>query len=358
MLKLWKREKTWWARGWINGTYVRRTTGWPVKDKDTKDRAGRRVAEIDREEREQQAGWKPTTITLREYWTKVYEKTYTRHKRAGRLDRQMMAHALPEIGDVPMSKLTVSACHAYLNERRQAFAANPGRKTPKVIAEGTVQREHSFLAAVFERAKVDKLIAVNPWRGIKRTPYAVRVRLVDAELQAELLRRLSPEFGRWLLFMLGTGLRLAECIGIDPDTDLDLIQRRVTVTGKGQKTRTVPIPAALVPVLKEQLKVSERLWPQSPATLRAVLSDACRGVEPSPDGTRPQWSRKAQAALPKISPHDLRHTFGHRWLKGGGDLYTLAKILGHSDIKTTQRHYAHLLTEDIGAKADLVELGL
>ena len=355
---MWNRDKKgiWWVRGWIDGEYVRRTTGWPVKDRDTKQRAERRAAEIDKEVRDQRDGWAASTITLRQYWEKTYRPVYTERKRRPRLDKQMMAHALPKIGDIPMAKLTQSACQRYLNERRQAFSANASHKRPKVIAEGTVLREHSFLAAVFERALVDKHIAVNPWRGIKRTPYAVRVRLVDAEMQAELLRRLSPQFQRWLLFMLGTGLRLAECIGIDPATDLDLVQRRVTVTGKGQKTRTVPIPAVLVPVLKAQLKAEGRLWPQDPSTLRAVLTDACAAIQPGRHAN--QFNVGPRPALATISPHDLRHTFGHRWLKGGGDIYTLSKILGHADIKTTSKHYAHLLTEDIGAKADQVDLGV
>ena len=65
-----------------------------------------------------------------------------------------------------------------------------------------------------------------------------------------------------------------------------------------------------------------------------------------------------RTALPHLSPHDLRHTYGHRWLVGGGDIYTLSRILGHTSVKVTEDHYAYLLKEDLRAKADRVDLGL
>jgi hypothetical protein len=55
----------------------------------------------------------------------------------------------------------------------------------------------------------------------------------------------------------------------------------------------------------------------------------------------------ARTALPHLSPHDLRHTYRHRWLVGGGDIYTLSRILGHASVKVTDQHYAYLLKEDI-----------
>jgi integrase len=70
--------------------------------------------------------------------------------------------------------------------------------------------------------------------------------------------------------------------------------------------------------------------------------------------------------LPRCQPaqrcHMYRHTRSgirlHRWLVGGGDVFTLSKILGHASVAVTEKHYAHLLRENIQAKADLVDLGL
>jgi len=46
----------------------------------------------------------------------------------------------------------------------------------------------------------------------------------------------------------------------------------------------------------------------------------------------------------------MRHTFGHRFLVKGGDIYELSKILGHSSVAVTERHYAYLRREDVAAK--------
>jgi len=130
-----------------------------------------------------------------------------------------------------------------------------------------------------------------------------------------------------------------------------LSERWVRVTGKFGKTREVPLPAALIPLIEQQLAADGHLWTQNPQRLREVLADACTQRTNKQGGiTRP--------ALQHLSPHALRHTFGWRWLKAGGDIYTLSKILGHTSVAVTEKHYAHLLKEDLRTKADLIDLGL
>jgi integrase len=350
------RNGVWYFRKQIGKRLYRESTGYPVGTKVSRENALRKAAEIEVAIRAGRHGYTKAAPTVKTYWEKTYEPTYTQQKRAGRLDRQMMAHALPHLGAIQIDAVTPSMAEAYLQMRRQATAANPRRKTVKGISEGTVQRERSFLRAFFERARKDGWLTVNPFAGIKAIPYDVRERLLTDDEQAELLSRLSPKYQRFVLFLLGTGLRLEECRGIVPARDLDLQLRRVTVTGKFGKTRTVPLPAELIPTIEAQVK--EGWWTANQQRLRDVLTTACKGVEPSPAGTRPQWQRKAQAAIPPLSPHVFRHTFGWRWLKGGGDIYTLSKVLGHATVAVTERHYAHLLAEDIQVKADRVDLGL
>lgn len=355
-----KRKDVWYAVGRINGKLHRVSTNFRgPRGSEAHKLALRRKAEIENDIRADVFGWLPPDVpTVAEYWTQVYRPTYTVKKRAPRQDSRVMLHALPLLGPMRLDEVTTSDCEAYLNVRRQQPCANPGRKKAKIVSEGTVQRERSFLATLFRRAVDDGLIDKNPWKPVKAAGYDVRDRVVTADEQRELLSRLSPRFQRFVLFLIGTGVRLDECRGINPATDLNLEARRVRVTGKFGKTRDVPIPSALVPVIKKQLRADGELWTQNPQRLRAVLAKACRGVEPSGDGTRVQWQRKAQAAIPHISPHALRHTFGHRWLKGGGDIYALSRILGHASVAVTEKHYAHLLTEDLRAKMDAVDLGL
>lgn len=59
-----------------------------------------------------------------------------------------------------------------------------------------------------------------------------------------------------------------------------------------------------------------------------------------------------------ISPHRMRHTFATRYLQGGGDIYVLSKILGHSSVAVTEKVYAHLLAADLLSRSRHVQLGL
>ena len=60
--------------------------------------------------------------------------------------------------------------------------------------------------------------------------------------------------------------------------------------------------------------------------------------------------------IPHLSPHTLRHTFATRFLQAGGDIYVLSKLLGHSSVSVTERHYAHVVDADIIARARQIRL--
>lgn len=78
---------------------------------------------------------------------------------------------------------------------------------------------------------------------------------------------------------------------------------------------------------------SKALWPQHEARIREVFAKAAE-----------------RAKVQHLSPHDLRHSFGHRWLVKGGDIYVLSRILGHSSVAVTSKHYAALLQTDLEDK--------
>lgn len=336
-----KRGNIWYLRTKIKGKPYMLTTGFPVSTKKTKEAAERRAADLIVEIRSGELGWKSTVPTLKAWWL-TYQKTYSSQKSAPERDDQVMAHALPFFGgDVSLDKVKKSDCMGYLNKRRGDVQANPGRKTPGTISEDTVQRERSFLQALWNQAIEDGHEITNPWKGIERKQYSVRDRLLTADEQTKLLAVLSIRFQRFLLFLLGTGVRLNEVRTIDPARDLNLTQRFVTVTGKFNKTRHVPIPAELLPLIKEQLQEDGELWKQNPQRLREVLGAAAK-----------------KAKIAHLGPHTMRHTFGWRYLTGGGDIYTLSKLLGHASVAVTERHYAHLLKTDVQDKADLVDMGI
>lgn len=328
-----RRGDVWYLRVMIDGKQFERST--QLKDLRL---AKRRAAEIENDIRSGLFGWKMKECPTFSQWWTIYEKTYAPLKRpkTQARDRGTIAHAMPVFGAKRLDAIKQSDCEAYLQARRQSTAANPRRKTTaKVIAEGTVQRERRFLQAVFQKAVDDGVIEKNPWSGIKGKRDTVRVRLLTVDDEAKLIAALSPRFQRFVQFLLQTGLRLDECRGINVDTDIR--DGHVTVLGKGRKLRDVPLTTAAQTIIADQLAADGKLWTQNPQRLREVLAEGAQ-----------------RAKINHLSPHDLRHTFGHRWLVAGGDIYVLSKLLGHASIAVTQSHYAHLLKEDIAAKVKAV----
>lgn len=346
-MQLKERGGIYYAVGKISGTLYRVSTQFRVGGRDAQTAARRRMAEIEVEIRGGQHGWVKYSPTVSEWWD-TYKATTMKRKSPSTQRRDtgtMVREFLPLFGSTKLSGIKKSDCLKYLEDRRGMLRANPGHKSPVQISEGTVQRERRFLQAFFEEAIENGHIDKNPWRGIERIADQVRERLLGEDEQRELLTRLSPRFQRFVLFLLGTGVRIEECRGINPKTDINWQQRLVKVTGKGSKTRLVPLTSAVVQVLKDQLAEDGKLWQQNQQRFRAVLTKACA-------------AREGREEIPHLSPHVLRHTFGWRYLRGGGDIYSLSKILGHASVVVTEKHYAQLLKEDLVAKIDRVDFGL
>jgi integrase/recombinase XerC len=140
--------------------------------------------------------------------------------------------------------------------------------------------------------------------------------------------------------LYSSGLRLAELVALDADGDrLDLRQGEVTVTGKGSKTRTVPVGAKARDALREWLEVRA----QVAAPREKALFVGARGkrISPAVVGARlAAWSR-ASGIGQRVHPHMLRHSFASHVLQSSQDLRAVQEMLGHSSISTTQI-YTHL----------------
>lgn len=128
-----------------------------------------------------------------------------------------------------------------------------------------------------------------------------------------------------------TGIRLQELKNLRLHS-VDLQQGILcVVAGKGSKDRIVPLHPQLVEILREYLKDRDRLKKCSPYFFVALRSDDRMGDLVI---TRLIQRIREKSGI-YFYPHLLRHTFATLMLEGGCDLFTLSKMLGHSDIKTT-----------------------
>ncbi|OOG23361.1 tyrosine recombinase XerC [Thioalkalivibrio denitrificans] len=135
-----------------------------------------------------------------------------------------------------------------------------------------------------------------------------------------------------------SGLRLAELVGLDV-TDVDLADRQLRVTGKGRKSRDLPVGRHAVAALNDWLALRADLAkPDEPA-----LFVSRRGERLGARAVQARLSRHAvvQGLDRRVHPHLLRHSFASHLLESSGDLRAVQELLGHADISTTQV-YTHL----------------
>ena len=151
-----------------------------------------------------------------------------------------------------------------------------------------------------------------------------------------------------LELLYATGIRVSELTGLEL-ANINKSQRTIRVTGKGDKQRVVPygIPAGLA--LEEYLEKGRPALvnPEKPALNRVFLG--AKGGALDTRIVRGMLHRlTAQAGVPDLGPHGLRHTAATHLLDGGADLRSVQEILGHASLATTQR-YTHLSMDKLRA---------
>ncbi|MGH8687377.1 MAG: tyrosine recombinase XerC [Burkholderiales bacterium] len=193
-----------------------------------------------------------------------------------------------------------------------------------------------------------KHFASNPVEGV-RPPKAGR-RLPKALSVEEMQRLLEPQAGEgapiavrdraMFELMYSSGLRLAELVQLDlGDGRLDLREAQVTVTGKGSKTRTVPVGARAREALGAWIALRAQLAREG----EKALFVGARGERIAPGVVQSRLRRLArrQGVAGKLHPHMLRHSFASHVLQSSQDLRAVQEMLGHASIATTQV-YTHL----------------
>jgi len=185
---------------------------------------------------------------------------------------------------------------------------------------------------------------VNPCAGVK-PPRAAR-KLPEVLSPDEAVRLVSLEDGSDLglrdraLFELAysCGLRVSELTGLDVDA-VDAATGEARVTGKGSKTRIVPVGAPALAAIAAWLPVRTRL--AKPGESALFVGAAGRRLAPREVQRRiKRWAAAAGLAV-DVHPHMLRHSFASHVLQSSGDLRAVQEMLGHASIASTQV-YTHL----------------
>jgi integrase/recombinase XerC len=141
-----------------------------------------------------------------------------------------------------------------------------------------------------------------------------------------------------LELMYSSGLRLNELVSLDT-SDMDLEERMLRVTGKGNKTRLVPIGRKAIRAMQAWLQLRAAQLAEGVTAVFTGRTGQRLGVRAVQQRVRRYARRRG---LPgDLHPHTLRHSFASHLLESSGDLRAVQELLGHADISTTQI-YTHL----------------
>lgn len=142
--------------------------------------------------------------------------------------------------------------------------------------------------------------------------------------------------------LLGTGIRVSECVGLDLD-DLDFENSRLKIIRKGGKEDFVYFGNEVEEALSYYLETSRDLIvPITGHETALFLSIQKRRMTARAIEQLVSQYAKQITTMKHITPHKLRSTYGTALYRETGDIYLVAEVLGHNDVNTTKKHYAAL----------------
>jgi integrase/recombinase XerC len=214
------------------------------------------------------------------------------------------------------------------------------------LAKSSIARKLATVRSCFRYLARIGVVEFNPARQVRspRLPKRLPSFLPKDEskelLDAEVERSEAGLRDHALIELLyATGLRVAECCGLDLD-DVDRRGGAVRVMGKGGKERVVPAGDVALGALD--------VWLSVRGEGRGALFTNLRGGRLGTRSVHRIVKRRARSAGidRRVTPHTLRHTFATHMLGEGADLRLIQELLGHSRLTTTQR-YTHVSPEHL-----------
>ncbi len=186
---------------------------------------------------------------------------------------------------------------------------------------------------------IEKLIKDDPTENLQspkkweRLPKALSIEDVMALLNSKASDFMRLRDSAMMELLYSSGLRVSELVSLKLE-NVNFEAGFIRVTGKGSKERVVPINERTLKKLKKYIRELR------PDLLKNRQSDFLFVTTRGKGMTRQRFWQTikefARQARLKLSPHTLRHCFATHLLEGGADLRSVQKMLGHSDISTTQ----------------------
>lgn len=294
-----------------------------------------------------------TVAEIVAYWIDTHARPHLRAKTVADYENIIKNHILPELGDIPVQRLTP--------DRLLTFYA---RKTAAGVGPRTLRLCHILLRQALRQAAtvgfVSRNVAdiVKPPRGQRPEMHVWNV----AQAQAFLAVADQSNYGPIWIVALATGTRRGEVLGLrwqDMDVAQSALHVRQTVGAvrgriefKPPKTRssmrTVHISKEVIAALQEHKRRQDERRLTLGETWQAhnLIFTAENGNPIHPDNLQHDFRRLVRlAGVPYIRIHDLRHTFVTLAYQSGASIKAISEMIGHANIGITLDIYTHVLPE-------------
>ena len=186
-------------------------------------------------------------------------------------------------------------------------------------------RDHGYAA--------NPCVGIKPPKSAKRLPHALSPDEAGRLMEIEAKDPLALRDKAILELLYSSGLRLSELTGL-AEEDVNFRDATVRVTGKGAKTRIVPVGRHALEALDAWLPARDQLARMGEKALFVGRDGGALGPR-AVQARLKQWALKLGLA-DKVHPHALRHSFASHVLQSSGDLRAVQEMLGHASISTTQ----------------------
>ena len=262
-------------------------------------------------------------------------------------------HIRPKLGKVEVSRLTIQQVRRWRNNLVKLDTDDPEALRKRRVTANNIL---TTLKAALNFAKREgRALDDSAWRGVQsiREVDAPKVRFLDLHEVKRLINACDPDFRQLVRAALLTGCRYGELVRMTP-ADFDSVSGTVhiphTKSGKGRH----------VPLTKEgQLFFRD-------AVVGLLGSDLIFGKADGEPWRKNHQQRRMREACerariaPRISFHILRHCYGAALARASVSLQVIATVLGHSDTRMTERHYAHLCPSHVAdvIRANLPNIGI
>lgn len=266
--------------------------------------------------------------TIREF-ADVYFEEYCKMRNTRPDFKEERLKTIKEIvGDLTLREFT--SAHAAYFEKERAKGLNP--RTRKPISKATINRGLAVLSHMLTFALKKRLIGAHPMTRhgrLRENEKALRVMTLEEERR--LVQKVTDEsliIGCYVGLLGETGLRKSEGLKLKWDY-VDTARRTLTVeASKNGKTRHVPLSDYALELLGKLPRIEKCsfvfVWPETKQAVRAPRHSFIEG--------------RRKAALEWVGFHDLRHFRATQWIVRGVDIRSVQGLLGHRNIKTTERY--------------------